>query len=70
METGLTMGALPLILGTLVAFVSGIWAIKVVIAFVQRGSLIWFASPARADLFRGNYGSWYIRICAISFVSV
>ncbi|MEM1056567.1 MAG: undecaprenyl-diphosphate phosphatase [Bacteroidota bacterium] len=43
LETGLTMGALPLILGTLVAFLSGIWAIKVVIAFVQRGSLIWFA---------------------------
>ena len=43
METGITMGALPLLLGTLVAFVSGIWAIKVVIAFVQRGDLIWFA---------------------------
>ncbi|MEM6325756.1 MAG: undecaprenyl-diphosphate phosphatase [Bacteroidota bacterium] len=42
-ETGLTVGVLPLVLGTLVAFVSGIWAIKVVIAFVQRGSLIWFA---------------------------
>ena len=43
LETGLTMDALPLVLGTLVAFLSGIWAIKVVIAFVQRGSLIWFA---------------------------
>lgn len=43
MEVGLTMGALPLLLGTTVAFLSGIWAIKVVIAFVQRGSLIWFA---------------------------
>ncbi|MEL6615588.1 MAG: undecaprenyl-diphosphate phosphatase [Bacteroidota bacterium] len=42
-QTGLTMGALPLLLGTLVAFVSGIWAIKVVIAFVQRGDLVWFA---------------------------
>ena len=42
-ETGITIGALPLILGTLVAFLSGIWAIKVVIAFVQRGSLVWFA---------------------------
>lgn len=42
-ETGITMGALPLILGTLVAFASGIWAIKVVIAFVQRGDLVWFA---------------------------
>ena len=43
LETGITMGALPLVLGTLVAFASGIWAIKVVIAFVQRGDLVWFA---------------------------
>ena len=42
-ETGITVGVVPLLLGTLVAFASGIWAIKVVIAFVQRGSLAWFA---------------------------
>ncbi len=34
---------LPLVLGTLVAYVSGIWAIKVVIDFVQRGNLQYFA---------------------------
>lgn len=44
LETGLTVGAVPLVVGTLVAFLAGIWAIKVVIAFVQRGSLIWFAA--------------------------
>ncbi|WP_424519381.1 undecaprenyl-diphosphate phosphatase [Rubrivirga sp.] len=43
-ETGLTVGLVPLVVGTLVAFASGIWAIKVVIAFVQRGSLAWFAA--------------------------
>lgn len=43
-ETGITVGVVPLLLGTVVAFVSGIWAIKVVIAFVQRGSLAWFAA--------------------------
>ena len=43
-ETGITVGLVPLVLGTLVAFVAGIWAIKVVIAFVQRGSLAWFAA--------------------------
>ncbi|OZC01642.1 undecaprenyl-diphosphate phosphatase [Rubricoccus marinus] len=43
MEQGTALGVLPLALGTLVAFVAGIWAIKVVIAFVQRGDLIWFA---------------------------
>jgi undecaprenyl-diphosphatase len=31
------------VLGTVVAYVSGIWAIKVMIAFVQRGDLIYFA---------------------------
>lgn len=43
-ETGITVGIVPLLLGTVVAFVAGIWAIKVVIAFVQRGSLAWFAA--------------------------
>ena len=43
-DTGITVGAVPLVVGTLVAFASGIWAIKVVIAFVQRGSLAWFAA--------------------------
>ena len=43
LDTGITIGIVPLLVGTLVAFVAGIWAIKVVIAFVQRGSLAWFA---------------------------
>ncbi len=43
-ETGITIGVVPLLVGTVVAFVAGIWAIKVVIAFVQRGSLAWFAA--------------------------
>ncbi len=34
---------LPLLLGTMVAYASGIWAIKVVIDFVQRGNLRYFA---------------------------
>jgi undecaprenyl-diphosphatase len=42
-EAGLTMGALPLVIGTAVAYVSGIFAIKVMIDFVQRGKLQYFA---------------------------
>ena len=44
LDTGITIGVVPLLVGTVVAFVAGIWAIKVVIAFVQRGSLAWFAA--------------------------
>ena len=40
---GLTTDATPLILGTVVAYVSGIVAIKLVIDFVQRGNLHYFA---------------------------
>ena len=43
METGMTMGLLPLVVGTLVAYGAGIWAIRVVIDFVQRGNLKYFA---------------------------
>ena len=42
-EAGAAVDWLPLVLGTLVAYGSGIWAIKVVIAFVQRGDLQYFA---------------------------
>jgi len=42
-ETGLTTGAVPLLIGTVVAYVSGIFAIKVMLAFVQRGKLQYFA---------------------------
>lgn len=34
---------LPVILGTIVAYVSGIFAIKIVIAFIRKGNLSWFA---------------------------
>ena len=42
-ETGAAIDWLPILIGTLVAYLSGIWAIKVVLAFVQRGDLIYFA---------------------------
>lgn len=42
-ETSAAVDWLPIIVGTLVAYASGIWAIKVVIAFVQRGDLQYFA---------------------------
>lgn len=34
----------PLIFGTLIAYFSGIWAIKLVIGFVRRGKIQWFAA--------------------------
>ncbi|MEM8556500.1 MAG: undecaprenyl-diphosphate phosphatase [Bacteroidota bacterium] len=34
---------MPLLIGTVVAYVSGVWAIKVVIDFVKRGKLQYFA---------------------------
>jgi undecaprenyl-diphosphatase len=42
-ETGLTVSAGPLLIGTAVAYVSGIFAIRVMIDFVQRGKLQYFA---------------------------
>ena len=42
-EFGLTVDVLPLMLGTLVAYASGIAAIKLVIDFVSRGNLHYFA---------------------------
>jgi undecaprenyl-diphosphatase len=33
----------PILLGTVVAYASGVWAIKVVLDFVQRGNLFYFA---------------------------
>ena len=42
-EVGAAVNWLPLVLGTVIAYASGIWAIKVVIAFVQRGNLQYFA---------------------------
>ena len=43
METGITIGIFPLVLGTLVAYVSGIFAIRAVVILVQRRSLQYFA---------------------------
>ena len=42
-ETGAVIDWVPLVIGTAVAYLSGIWAIKVVLAFVQRGDLVYFA---------------------------
>lgn len=42
-EAGEAVNWLPILLGTVVAYASGVWAIKVVIAFVQRGNLQYFA---------------------------
>lgn len=38
-----TTPALPLLIGTVVAYLSGIVAIKIVIAFIRKGNLSWFA---------------------------
>ena len=43
METGITGGVFPLVLGTLVAYISGIFAIRAVVILVQRRSLQYFA---------------------------
>ena len=43
METGMRIGIVPLVVGTVVAYGVGIWAIRVVIDFVQRGNLKYFA---------------------------
>ncbi|MCH8030920.1 MAG: undecaprenyl-diphosphate phosphatase, partial [Bacteroidetes bacterium] len=42
-ETGITIGVFPLVLGTLVAYISGIFAIRAVVILVQRRSLQYFA---------------------------
>jgi len=42
-EQGITMGWLPLLLGTVVAFASGVGAIKLMLDFVRRGRLQYFA---------------------------
>ena len=43
LEVGMTTGALPLAVGTLVAFASGVFAIRAVQVLVQRRSLQYFA---------------------------
>jgi len=43
MKEGVTMGLVPLLAGTVVAYLSGLLAIKVVIDFVRKGKLVYFA---------------------------
>lgn len=43
LEQGATMGWMPLVIGTLVAYAAGIVAIKIVLDFVRRGNLQYFA---------------------------
>lgn len=43
LEQGTTLGLVPLVLGTLVAYGSGVVAIKIVLDFVRRGNLRYFA---------------------------
>lgn len=43
LEGGITIGVLPLVIGTLVAYISGVLAIKWMIDFVKRGKLQYFA---------------------------
>lgn len=57
MESGFTLGWGPLVIGTLVAYVSGIIAIKVVLDFVRRGNLQYFAYYCFAA---GALGLWLI----------
>ena len=43
LETGLTMGWLPILVGTLVAYLSGVFAIRAMVNLVSRGRLHYFA---------------------------
>ncbi|MEZ4702309.1 MAG: undecaprenyl-diphosphate phosphatase [Rhodothermales bacterium] len=58
MDTGIGIGWDSLLLGTVVAYVSGIVAIKVVIDFVRRGNLQYFAYYC---FLVGALGLWLIR---------
>ena len=42
-QVGFTVGVVPLVIGTLIAYASGIVAIKVVLDFVRKGRLLYFA---------------------------
>ena len=52
-----TMDVLPVVIGTVVAYLSGILAIKIVIAFVRKGNLSWFAYYCFVV---GGLGLWLI----------
>jgi undecaprenyl-diphosphatase len=57
MEEGFALHWLPLVIGTVVAYLSGIIAIKVVLDFVRRGNLQYFAYYCFAA---GALGLWLI----------
>ena len=57
LNEGITIGWAPLVIGTLVAYVSGIVAIKLVLDFVRRGNLSYFAYYC---FFAGALGLWLI----------
>ena len=54
---GATMDIVPMLVGTVIAYLSGIVAIKIVIAFVRKGNLSWFAYYCFAA---GALGLWLI----------
>jgi undecaprenyl-diphosphatase len=56
-EQGTEVGVLPLVIGTAIAYASGIVAIKVVLDFVKRGKLQYFAYYCFA---LGGLGLWLI----------
>ena len=56
-ENGMHLGWEPLLIGTVVSYVSGIIAIKVVLDFVRRGNLQYFAYYCFAA---GALGLWLI----------
>jgi undecaprenyl-diphosphatase len=58
LETGESIQWLPMMLGVLVAFGSGLWAIRIVIGFVVRGKLQYFAYYCFAT---GTLGLIFIR---------
>ena len=57
LEQGPTVDWVPLLLGTLVAYVSGVIAIKVMLDFVRRGNLQYFAYYC---FLVGGIGLWYL----------
>lgn len=55
-QAGDITNLLPILLGTLVAYASGVWAIRTVIHFVKRGNLAWFAYYC---FLVGGLGLWW-----------
>ncbi len=55
-QSGSFANLLPILTGTLVAYGSGVWAIKTVIHLVQQGNLVWFAWYC---FLAGGLGLWW-----------